>query len=231
VLDGLWLGGDAGARLELAGTWDQVTLRRITLDPGGTDTDGNAIAAIPLRVTGTVRRLTVAGCILGPIGTSGGGVIEALGITDSIVQSRAAQPAIALAPGRTTLKRVTVLGDLALERLYATETLVLGTVVVADTQWGCFRFSAAYAGSRLPHPFASTTLAPTTRVVASRRFGDPHYAQIAETAPEGVRRGAETGAEIGAFSALNAPILLDGLSAKVTEYMPFGLVPAYLLQS
>ena len=46
---------------------------------------------------------------------------------------------------------------------------------MADTRWGCFRFSAALAGSRLPHPFASTELAvgsatpPTRRCSATSR--------------------------------------------------------------
>src|SRR5262249_14180515 len=156
------------------------------------------------------------------IGTSGGGVVDTLSVSDSILQVAAGQPAITLTPGKVTLTRVTVLGDVALDRLYATETLVVGTVMVADTQWGCFRFSAALAGSRLPHPFASTELAPGAIVLVSSRFGDAAYCQISDAAAESIRRGAESGSEIGAFSALNSPIMLDGISAKITEYMPFG---------
>jgi hypothetical protein len=231
VLDGLWFGGDAGATIELAGTWAEVTLRRVTLDPGGMDADGNPIAAVPLVVSGNIQSLVVQGCILGPVGTSGAGVVDSLSVSGSVVHSRTGQPAIALTPGRVTLQRVTVLGDLALERLYATETLVLGNAVVADTQWGCFRFSAARAGSRLPHPFATTELAAGTIVLSSTRFGDAGYCQISDAAPDSIRRGAEDRSEIGAFSALNGPIMLDGLATKVAEFMPFGLIPAFIFQT
>jgi hypothetical protein len=231
VLDGLWVGGDAGMRIELAGTWDKVTLRRMTLDPGGVDADGNPIAAVPLVVSGNVQNLVIEGSILGPISAPGGGVIDELSVSDSIVQAAAGQPAIALTLGKVNLARVTVLGDLALDRLYATETLVIGEVMAADAQWGCFRFSAALAGSRLPHPFASTELAVGAIVLASTRFGDADYCQISDAAAESIRRGAESGSEIGAFSALNSPIMLDGITAKVTEYMPFGLIPAFIFET
>ncbi len=232
VVDGLWIGGSSGARLELAGTWQHVTLRRLTLDPGGTDADGKPIAAVPLVVSGKVQNLTIEGSILAPVSTSGTGVIDALTVSDSIIQSGGGgQAGITLAPGQVELQRVTVLGDLVLERLYASEVLVLGKATVADTQWGCFRFSAAQKGSRLPHPFESTVLNSGANVLASTRFGDPEYCQISGAAPEAIRRGAEDRSEIGAFSALNGPAQLDGLTAKVEEYMPFGLIPAFIFQT
>jgi hypothetical protein len=230
VLDGLWIGGDAGAQIELAGSWATVTLRRMTLDPGGIDSDGNPVTPVPLIISGDVKSLVVESSLLSSITTSGG-VIDAITVSDSILQSPAGQPAIALAPGQVTLARVTVIGDLALDRLYATETLVIGKAVVADTQWGCFRFGAAQTGSRLPHPFESTELAPGAIVLASTRFGDADYCQISDAAAESLRRGAEDGSEIGAFSALNTPIMLDGITAKITEYMPFGLIPAFIFES
>jgi hypothetical protein len=231
VLDGLWVGGNAGTRIELAGPWASVTLRRMTLDPGGTDADGNAIVSVPLVVTGQIASLVVESSILPSISTTGGGVIDALSVSDSILHAGAGHNAIALAPGKVSLARVTVIGDLALDRLYATETLVIGTANVADTQWGCFRFGAADAGSRLPHPFASTMLAPGAIVLVSKRFGDGAYCQISDAAPQAIRRGAESGSEIGAFSALNSPIMLDGITAKIEEYMPFGLIPAFIFET
>jgi hypothetical protein len=203
----------------------------MTLDPGGVDADGNPIPAVPLVVSGDIRNLVIEGSILTSIGTSGGGVVDALSVSDSILQVAPGHPAIALGPGKVTLARVTVLGDLALDRLYATETLIVGEAMVADTQWGCFRFSAALAGSRLPHPFASTELAVGAIVLASTRFGDADYCQISDAAAQSIRRGAESGSEIGAFSALNSPIMLDGITAKVTEYMPFGLIPAFIFET
>lgn len=226
VLDGLWVGGDAGAQIQLEGSWAKVTLRRMTLDPGGVDADGQPIAAVPLVVSGNVQSLVIEGSILGPISAPGGGVIDELSVSDSILQST-----IALALSKANLARVTMVGNLTLDRLYATETLVVGMVTVADTQWGCFRFSAAFAGSRLPHPFASTELAMGAITLTSTRFGDADYCQISDAAAAGIRRGAENGSEIGAFSTLNTPIVLDGITAKVTEYMPFGLIPTFIFET
>ena len=41
----------------------------------------------------------------------------------------------------------------------------------------------------------------------------------------------ENGSEIGAFSSLLNPIRLDGLRAKVDEYMPFGLIPVFVFET
>jgi hypothetical protein len=54
---------------------------------------------------------------------------------------------------------------------------------------------------------------------------------LSQSAPAGLLTGAENGSEIGAFSSLIAPIRLDGLRAKVDEYMPFGLIPVFVCQT
>ncbi|HEX6324502.1 MAG TPA: hypothetical protein VFZ36_12305 [Vicinamibacterales bacterium] len=228
VLSGLWIGSGADRRVEIAGSWERVTLRHVTLDPGGTDADGNALGVVQVVVLGVVEELIIESSIVGPIAVAAGGVVVSLVVRDTIVQSRSAgQAAIASATGRVRLERVTVQGDVSVERLIATETLVIGTVDVADTQDGCFRFSAAGAGSRLPQPFESHVLGDTHAILVSTTFGDPQYAELSEVAPSYLRRGAENGSEIGAFSALNAPIKLDGLRAKVEEFLPFGLIPLF----
>jgi hypothetical protein len=231
LLDGLWLGGGSNTRVEIAGPWERVKLSHVTLDPGGTNAEGQPVGTVQLVVSGHVQELVIEASITGPITIVAGGLVESLVVRDSIVQSRSTQAAISMAPGRVHLERVTVLGKIAVERLYATETLVLGSVDVADTQSGCFRFSAARAGSRLPHPFASHQFANTGSLLVSQSFGDPHYCQLSEAAPAYLLRGAESGSEIGAFSALNAPIKLDGLRAKVEEYQPVGLIPLFLFET
>jgi len=129
------------------------------------------------------------------------------------------------------LRRVTVLGDLDVHRLDASEALVGGLVTVADVQTGCFRFGAANAGSTLPHPYRSTELVDTAPLFHSRSFGDPEYAQISAAGPPVLRSGAENGSEIGAFSGLLGPIKADGLRAKVDEFMPFGLIPVLIAET
>ena len=116
------------------------------------------------------------------------------------------------------------------ERLDATEALITGLVDVTDTQAGCFRFSAAPAGSRLPHPFRAVAW-DGGPVFSSLRFGDPGYAWLAEAAPDALRRGAENGSELGAWSAALNPIKEDSLARKVEEYLPFGLAPMFIRET
>jgi hypothetical protein len=131
-----------------------------------------------------------------------------------------------------TLERVTVFGDVTVNRLEATEALIQGTVRVLNNQHGCFRFSAANdtPGKRMPRRFESHLFEPQipNHFFTSRRFGDPGFAQLSATAPATVGRGAENGGEMGAFNRLLNPIKLDDLETKVLEYMPFGLIPQFI---
>jgi hypothetical protein len=134
-------------------------------------------------------------------------------------------------PVLAELNRVTVLGEMKVHRLWASDTLVTGKVEVTDTQNGCFRFSAAPRGSRLPGAYESYIIADHHHYFTSRSFGQPGYAQLNETAPVEIQRGAENGAEMGAFNMLLNPIKMDSLQAKVNEYMPFGRIPIYIKET
>ena len=123
-------------------------------------------------------------------------------------------------------------GDVTVDRLFATEALVQGVVRVTDNQHGCFRFSAADAhpDRRLPPQFESHLIAPSIPAYAftSRRFGSSGFAQLSATAPAPLRQGAENRSEIGAFNRRLLPIRLLDLQTKVTEFLPFGLVPQFI---
>jgi hypothetical protein len=238
TLEGLWLGGAPGAELVLRGPFGRVTIGHCTLDPGGTDTDGNPVEPIPIVVEGNIDELVLDHSIAGPISTRGAGEITTLRLLDSIVQARnPAVKAVSLPLGTLVTRRTTVLGAghpgplVDVERLDADATLITGLVDVTDTQHGCFRFSAALAGSRLPHPYESQTVRDIPALFTSRDFGRPGYAQLSEAAPPELLRGAEDGSEIGAWSALRNPIKLEGLAHKVEEYQPFGLIPVYLFET
>jgi hypothetical protein len=220
VLDGLWVGG--GSSVRLAGDYETVTVVRSTLDPGGVDADGAAIAPTELVVTGQVEELRLEQAILGPVRARGGGVVERLVAHDAVVGS------IDLPRAEAELSGVTALGPIQVLRLQASDTLATGAVEVTDTQAGCFRFSAAPAAARLPRRYRSHFVDAARPLFASRRFGDPSYARLGEGAPSELRSGAEDGSEIGAFSSLRDPIRMDGLRAKVDEFLPFGSIPFFV---
>lgn len=233
TLDGLWIGtaGDVNAAVILKGNYECVTIRNCTLDPGGSKNAKNEnLFPLMLVVDGFVETLCIASSILGPVKLTAAGNIEDICITDSILQSVGAPvKALEIGKGKTSISRSTIFGQVDVHRLEATEVIITDITNVTDTQNGCFRFSAAPVMSRLPRPYESFLFTEdTNHWFTSRRFGDPGFAQLSSTAPEGVLSGAENGSETGAFSALLNPIKMDGLRAKVDEYMPFGLIPIFI---
>lgn len=256
TIDGLWIGVEpaglvpvpepcppTAAYVVLEGAFDRVVIRHCTLDPGGEQARLDAgecrvIPSVVLMVRGTVQELIVESSILGPIVENGAasdpGVIQSLTVKDSIIHSLDPEttPAIHTGLGTVRLERVTVLGEVLANRLYASEALIQGLVRITDSQHGCFRFSATNRDPlrRLPPLFESHLIDPAipNHVLVSRRFGDPGYAQLSETAPEAIVRGAENRSEIGAFSRLLTPIKRDDLAAKVNEFIPFGLIAQYI---
>jgi hypothetical protein len=242
TLDGLWIGANGNFSIQLLGDYELVTLRHMTLDPGGVDSAGNPIRSVPLRIVGNVERLVIENSITGPIVVDPAGELTNLEIRDSIVDGRnSAAPAISVPAGRVTLHRVTVFGEVLVEWLDASEALITELTHVTNTQEGCFRFSAvleradplnpASTRSRVPHPYESYFIRDFDGAFTSVVFGQPGYAQLAESAPESLRRGAENKSEIGAFSALLNPIKFDSLRAKVEEFAPFGLLPVYVFET
>lgn len=236
TLDGLWIGatGDLAAEIILRGDYECVVIRNCTLDPGGsTNIIDETLHPVSLIIEGRVEHLCIDSCIMGPILIRDDGYVEELAVSDSIIQSvEPTVPAIEITTGRTHIKRSTVFGNVAVHRLEASEVLFTGLVEVTDTQNGCFRFSAAIATSRLPHPYESFLFEKdTNHWFTSRRFGDPGFAQLSNTVPTGIFRGAENGSEMGAFSKNFNQIKFDGLKNKIDEYMPFGLIPIFINQT
>jgi hypothetical protein len=229
-LDGLWLGSGGDFAMILRGDYESVTVSHCSFDPGGgLDANGDPIWPAPLLIEASIETLTIERSLMGRIAAQNGGMVEKLVVTDSLLDAAdSGQMAVALARGELTLERVTVFGPVEVNRLWATEALITGVVDVTDTQAGCFRFSAAPAGSRLPRPYQAHPLTDAGHIFTSRRFGQPGYGQLSHTAPEEIRRGAENGSEMGVFSRLLNPIKRDSLRTKIDEYMPFGLIPIFI---
>ena len=252
VLQGLWL---QGADLILAGSFDRVWLRLMTLDPGtsgsgggffGKAIDGMDLTPTTLWIEGEVRELIVERCITGPIRCRSGGFVEELSAADSIIQAIATHaptaadppdPAIEGISGEVSLLRCTVLGPLAVHRLSASESILDEVAVVEDTQHGCVRFSAYALGSVLHAPYRSVAVPSHGPLFRSRRFGDPNYARLTRGAdaaiigPEmgdTIVAGARNESEMGAFGRENVPLRKRGLTAKYEEFAPLGIYPVWI---
>lgn len=259
-IDGLWLGIladtltaeavlDASdpvtpitARIILNGDFDHVTLRQVTLDPGGERAralplQAVAIPQVRLEIEGQVSTLLIDRCITGPIWETNNdpalcnpGKIE---ICDSIVQSILPQgTAIQTRLAHVSLTRCTVLGRVDVARLYSSNSIIRGRTRVTDSQNGCFRYSATgRQGAILPPQFESFT--PEGRLplhwLRSRRFGDADFAVLSENAPEAITRGAENGAEMGVFNARALSVFLDDLATQLRDLLPVGQTPQTIL--
>lgn len=233
LLDGLWLGSNGYYAIILRGDYEEVIISHTTFDPGGdNDVNGNPVWPVPLIIEAQIETLIIDSSIMGRIVTQNDGIVENLKVRDSIIDDTdSGQTAIQLAQGEVELKGVTVFGKVDVNRLWASEALITGLVDVTDTQEGCFRFSAAPEGSRLPRQYESHILNDAVHIFTSRNFGQPGYGQLGKTAPPELYRGAENGSEIGAFSSLINPIKSDSLKAKIDEYMPFGLIPIFIQET
>jgi hypothetical protein len=85
--------------------------------------------------------------------------------------------------------------------------ILYGATLVDNQQDGCLRFSAWVKGNPIPTRWSARFLALTkasaraaTPLFVSTRFGDPHYAQLSQSAPA-IRAGASDGSEMGAFAS------------------------------
>ena len=223
-LDGLWLHG--GHDVVLRGDFAEVVIERCTLDPG-TEAAGDGVG---LRVEGNVGTLRIRRSVVGPVSVDAGAVVSVIEIADSVVEpdDPADVTSLAIDALRVTVDaaRVTVAGRVRCQRIWSTDSLYLQRVRVTDNQSGCFRFSAAPEGSRLPHPYESATT-PAANLFTTGVFPLPGYRQLLLSVDPAIGRGAENGSEMGAYCAERAPISFDSLQAKVAEYLPIGRLPIY----
>ena len=251
VLDGLWLGAssvDNEVILRGDGDYETVTIRHCTLDPGGSRTiAGDPVWPVRLVIEGKIETLRIEHSIVSQISLRDNGFIEHLEIVDSIVDVAAHMDiwpgegplqtlALNLPSTEVHLQRVTVLGAVDVNRLWATDTIIIGIVDVTDTQNGCFRFSAAPLASRLPKAYEAFFLDSSVfnhieGLFTSQQFAHHGYAQLSQAAPQQISQGAENGSEMGAFCSELAAIKQANLETKINEYMPFGLIPLFIFET
>jgi hypothetical protein len=247
VIDGLWIGvfpaaGSGETVLRIDGTWRKVTLRNVTLDPGGVRAaapgqSGEEIPPVLLQFGGAIDDLVIEHCVTGRIEERVTALdpcaTDTVGVRDSIVGGNAAGPAIRLRNAALAMDSCTVFGDVITGRLDASHVLVDGRVLAENQQEGCFRFGAARAGGRVPHPYESHFFADGVPAgcFVSRRFGDAGYAQLTEIAPAAIREGGEGGTEIGAFNRALDPIKRADLRAKLEEFLPINVIAQLVFET
>jgi hypothetical protein len=190
----------------------------------------NAVASAGVQLSPAVRALAAAAGTLEPPrlanlnrGLLGESFPVALGVA-----------ALAVADATVQLTRVTVLGRIAAHRLAASDSILADFTAVDDPQDGCVRFSAYASGSAIPRPYESAVIPPNPAIFTSNSYGQPGYGQLLETADGAIvggatgatiSSGAQTGSEMGGFSADLNPLKEQGLLVKYAEYMPLGLTP------
>ncbi|MEM9332141.1 MAG: hypothetical protein AAGA53_12500 [Pseudomonadota bacterium] len=258
TLDGLWLGiihenqttepivsaQPRAADIVLAGNFGSVTLRNMTLDPGGQRAQiiADEVFVLPfvrLRIEGTVDQITIDRCVTGPIEEVTGAYnlcgAARICIFDSIVISQNEVPAILGLYTTLEMARTTVIGNIETARYFIEDSLIEGTLVAQDPQGSCIRYSAAHE-----HPVAG--LANAYRSVSfpdglpnglfiSRRFGDPSFLQLSELAPQTIRRGAENTSEMGAYNRALDPIKRDDLIYKLSEFTAINTITQLVFET
>ena len=126
------------------------------------------------------------------------------------------------------MRRTTVIGRLRPHAVSTVEnSIVTGRFEVARRQQGCVRFCWIAPGSAIPQHFhcEPEVSGDPLRVVpqfTSEQYGTPGYAQLSRRGPAEIARGADDGAEMGAFHDLFQPQRLDNLSLRLAEYAPAG---------
>jgi hypothetical protein len=233
VLDGLLI---SGGGLNVRGPLGSLVIRHCTLVPGWSlGQDGHPVhpEAPSVVLERTAARLQVERSILGPILVIADEVAAdpvPVQITDSILDATApdlaalsgpeGQHAYAVLHGH----RSTIIGEVHAHAIQiASGTIFDGRVNVARRGTGCIRFSYVPPGSRTPRRYQSQPDRPGVRpAFTSARYGTPGYGQLAAGCATGISRGAEDGAELGAFHDLFQPQREDNLIARLAEFSPAG---------
>jgi hypothetical protein len=157
-------------------------------------------------------------------------------------------PGSGVAPLSLTMLRCTVFGVVEVHAAPLAENSIFNDCVnVARRQIGCMRFCYVPAGCRTPRRYrcqpdgvvqaVKENVVDLTRRAAeianeelrvrprfnSVNFGNPSYAQLAETCADEIKRGADDESAMGAFHDLFQPQREANLRARLEEFTPAGM--------
>jgi hypothetical protein len=230
TLNGLLIAGT----VRVKGSLSRLNLLHCTLAP--------STAAPSLIVESTETQVTIDHTIMGAIQTADS---VAVNITSSIADAQSeSRPVYAAldgssAAGALSVENSTVIGKVhTKELILASNSIILARRADADTwvapviserrQRGCVRFSFVPLESLAPRryrcqPVAQDSAALMRPQFNSVRYGDAAYCQLSMRCVEEIRRGADDGAEMGAFHDLLQPQRLAQLKLRLGEYLRLGL--------
>jgi hypothetical protein len=260
ILDGIVVTGHA---VQIGGNVSGVAFRHCTLVPGwGLDCNcGPKRPTEPsLEIVEAPLCVTIEHSIVGAIQIERDEVKEdplTLCISDSIVDATDASRVAIGASGKRcadihlSLKRVTVVGSVAVEEItLAEDSIFLGTVLACRRQQGCMRFCYIPPGSRTPRRYEcqpdlveqavadrarAENLSAADRIVLlqaerlrvepefdSLRYGTPTYCRLALTCAAEIATGADDESEMGVYHDLYQPQRIASLNQRLSEYTPAG---------
>lgn len=239
VLDGLLI---TGRGLNVTGPMGSLVLRHCTLVPGWSlepECDPHSPEEPSLVLDRTTACVEIDRTILGTIEVIGDEVGTdplPIHLRDSILDATGSDREALSAPdcrhAHAVLyaHRATIIGEVHTHAVQLAEnSLFTGRLHVARRGIGCLRFSYVPPGSRTPRRYrcqpdlvGAADAARVRPLLRGERYGTPWYGQLAAGCAEEIRRGAEDGAEMGAYHDLYQPQREDSLRARLAEYTPAG---------
>ncbi len=122
--------------------------------------------------------------------------------------------------------RSTIMGTTRLHRIDAADDMIFcGTVCVVRRQFGSIRFSYVRPNPFLPRRYKcvpNTNLSVVPAFVG-RLFGHYGFAQLSVDCDDEIRRGAESGSEMGAFHNLFEAQRRDRLETQLKDFTPVNM--------
>lgn len=238
------------SEIVLQGGFNRVCLRNMTLDPGGERAElpapigRRAIPTVRLVIAGASDLIEIDRCVTGPIEEALGATTQCaagiLRITDSVVRAGQefdgeALPAFRGRHATLEVQRSTLLGHVEAARYAISDSIIQGTVSAQDPQGSCIRYSAAVetAAIGLAGAYRCETFADVlpNHYFVSRDFGHAGLAQLSQTAPETIRRGAENTAEMGAHNRTLDAIKRDDLIYKLQEFTAINTITQLVFET
>jgi hypothetical protein len=182
-------------------------------------------------ITGPIRAVDTAGVRLEH------SIIDANGVAEIAFAAPAPNDNDAGAP--LSIESCTIIGKVHTTTMRLASNTLFASAIRAGDGWaapvvaqrrqqGCVRFSFVPYNSIVPrryrcHPATAEEALSIEPVFTSLRYGDPGYAQLAASTAPAVLRGADDGADVGAFHHLQQPQRVSDLRTRLDEYLRFGL--------